>query len=122
VLVQLRAHLDRHGFTDVVVQPIAAHIRPARTPVDDPWVQLTVQAAEAFYGRPPKMIINSAGTAPMGVLVEEVVSALFFPPGGAGYEGSRIHAPDEHVRITDMIQATQMTALLLKRFGSKREK
>jgi acetylornithine deacetylase/succinyl-diaminopimelate desuccinylase-like protein len=118
VLGQLRAHLDRHGFTDILVQPIAAHIRPARTPVDDPWVQVAAQAAEAFYGRPPKISINSAGTAPMGSLVEEVVGALFFPPGGAGYEGSHIHAPDEHIRIADLTQATEMTALLLKRFGA----
>jgi acetylornithine deacetylase/succinyl-diaminopimelate desuccinylase-like protein len=117
VLAQLRAHLDRHGFTDIVVQPIAADIRPARTPVDDPWVQVTAQAVEEFYGHPPQMIINSPGTVPMGSLVEEVVSALFFPPGGAGYEGSRVHAPDEHIRMADLVQATQMTALLLKRFG-----
>lgn len=121
VLAQLRAHLDRHGFADVTIQPIAAHERPVRTPVDDPWVQTAAAVAEEFYGRPPLIAINSAGTAPMDVLVDEVTTSLFFAPGGAGYEGSRIHAPDEHIRIADLSNATQVTALLLKRFGENRK-
>ena len=118
VLAQLRAHLDRHGFTDIAIKPIAAHERPVRTPVDDPWVQTAVAAAEEFYGRSPAIEINSAGTAPMDVLVDEVTSSLFFAPAGPGYHGSRIHAPDEHIRIPDLVDATKMTALLLTRFGA----
>jgi len=117
VLAQLRAHLDRHGFTDIAIKPIAAHERPVRTPVDDPWVQTAVAAAEEFYGRSPAIEINSAGTAPMDVLVDEVTSSLFFAPAGPGYHGSRIHAPDEHIRIPDLADATKMTAMLLARFG-----
>ena len=117
VLAQLRAHLDRHGFTDIAIKPIAAHERPVRTPVDDPWVQTTVAAAAEFYGRSPAIAINTAGTAPMDVLVDEVTSSLFFAPAGPGYHGSRVHAPDEHIRIPDLADAIKMTALLLTRFG-----
>jgi acetylornithine deacetylase/succinyl-diaminopimelate desuccinylase-like protein len=119
VLAQLRTHLNRHGFADVAVEPIAAHERPVRTPVDDPWVQTAVAVAGEFYGRPPAVEINSAGTAPMDVLVDEVTRSLFFAPGGAGYEGSRIHAPDEHIRLADLTDAIKVTTLLLKRFGER---
>jgi acetylornithine deacetylase/succinyl-diaminopimelate desuccinylase-like protein len=119
VLAQLRAHLDRHGFDDVAIEPIAAHERPTRTPIDDPWVQTAAAAAEEFYDRRPMIIPNAAGTAPMDVLMDEVTGSLFFAPGGAGYEGSRIHAPDEHIRISDLTDAIKVTALLLTRFGER---
>jgi acetylornithine deacetylase/succinyl-diaminopimelate desuccinylase-like protein len=117
VLAQLRVHLDRLGFSDVEIDPIADHERPVRTPLDDPWVQLTASVAEAFYGKPPEIAINSPGTAPMDVLVDEVSGSLLFAPGGAGYEGSRIHAPDEHIRLSDLTEATKVTARLLQQFG-----
>lgn len=117
VLAQLRDHLDRHGYADVTLHPIADHERAVRTPVDDPWVQKTVAVTEEFYGRAPSVEINTAGTAPMDVLVDEITPSLFFAPGGAGYEGSRVHAPDEHVRIPDLVDAVRVTALLLSRYG-----
>jgi acetylornithine deacetylase/succinyl-diaminopimelate desuccinylase-like protein len=119
VLAQLRAHLDRHGFADIDIEPIAADERPVRTPVDDPWVLTAAAVAEAFYGRPPAIEINTAGTAPMDGLVDEVTPSLFFAPGGAGYEGSRVHAPDEHIRIADFAEAIKVTALLFTRFGER---
>jgi acetylornithine deacetylase/succinyl-diaminopimelate desuccinylase-like protein len=118
-LTQLRSHLDRHGYNDIRIHPIAAHERPVRTPVDDPWVQKAAAVAEEFYGRPPSIEINSAGTAPMDVLVDEITPSLFFAPGGAGYEGSRVHAPDEHIRVPDLSDAIKVTALLLSRFGER---
>jgi acetylornithine deacetylase/succinyl-diaminopimelate desuccinylase-like protein len=53
----------------------------------------------------------------MDVLVDEVTSSLLFAPGGAGYTGSRVHAPDEHIRLSDLTEATKVTALLLQEFG-----
>jgi acetylornithine deacetylase/succinyl-diaminopimelate desuccinylase-like protein len=118
VLAQLRAHLDRLGFTDVKILSLADQERAVRTPLDDPWVRTVARVAEAFYGKPPEIAINSPGTAPMDVLVDEVTGSLLFAPGGAGYEGSRIHAPDEHIRLADLTEATKLTALLLQEFGA----
>lgn len=118
VLAQLRAHLDRHGFDDISIHTIAANERPVRTAVDDPWVLAAAAATTAYYGKAPSIVINNAGTAPMDMLVDEVTPSLFFAPGGAGYAGSRIHAPDEHIRIADLVDATKVTALLLQHFGA----
>jgi acetylornithine deacetylase/succinyl-diaminopimelate desuccinylase-like protein len=117
VLAQLRAHLDRHGFCDVQIQPLADQEGPLRTALDDRWVCTAVEVAKEFYGQPPEMVINGAGTAPMDVLAAEVTRSTFFAPGGPAYEGSRMHAPDEHIRLADLTDATRVTARLLKRFG-----
>ena len=119
VLAQLRAHLDRHGYTDIAIEPIAANERPVRTPVDDPWVQIAADATKEYYGVPPSIVINTAGTAPMDALVDEITPSLFFAPGGAGYAGSRVHAPDEHIRAPDLVEGIKVTAFLLKRFGER---
>ena len=117
VLAQLRAHLDHHGYTDIAIEPIAANERSVRTPVDDRWVQMVADAAKEYYGLPPSMEINSIGTAPMDVLVDEITPSLFFAPGGAGHKGSRVHAPDENIRIPDLVEGIKVTAFLLRRFG-----
>ena len=36
---------------------------------------------------------------------------------GVGYAGSRIHAPDEHIRIADFIAGTKYIAALLEELG-----
>ena len=115
----MRAHLDRHGYADIAIEPIAANERPVRTPVDDRWVQIVADAAKEYYGRPPSIEINTAGTAPMDALVDEITPSLFFAPGGAGYAGSRVHAPDEHIRAPDLVEGIKVTAFLLKRFGER---
>lgn len=70
--------------------------------------------------RLPEIAINNAGTAPMDVLVDEVTGFLFFAPGGPGYEGARIHAPEEHIQLSDLIDATRVTACLLMQFGGRK--
>jgi acetylornithine deacetylase/succinyl-diaminopimelate desuccinylase-like protein len=117
VLAQLRAHLDRHGFTDIAIEPITAHERPVRTAVDDRWVQIIADASEEYFGVPPSIEINTAGSAPMDALVDEITPSLLFAPGGAGYEGSRVHAPDENIRIPDLVEGIKVTAFLLRRIG-----
>src|SRR5437762_4128824 len=44
VVRQLRAHLDGHGFEDVNVTLLGAEA-PARTPPDDPFLQLVAETA-----------------------------------------------------------------------------
>ena len=117
VLSQLRSHLDAHGYSDVTIRPVAAHELPVRTALDDPWVDAVASAAEEFYGHRPVVALNAAGTAPMSVLSREVTPSLFFPPGGAGYQGSGAHAPDEHIRIADFTEAIKFTAFMLQRLA-----
>ena len=118
ILEKLRAHLDRYGFQDVEVDPISAVARPFRTPIGDPWVQQAARVAEAFYGQPAALVPNTGGFINAAALVDACPGMpIFFAPGGAGYWGSNIHAPNEHIRLQDLPRAIEVTALLLKAFG-----
>jgi len=119
VLGAMRAHLDRAGYEDVEIEPIAAHERPVRTSLDDPWVRTAAEALEAYYGQAPTFTINSAGTWSMYTIVDALTESVFSTPGGPGYSGSRVHAPDEHIRMDDFGEAVKVTAFLLNHFGQQ---
>jgi acetylornithine deacetylase/succinyl-diaminopimelate desuccinylase-like protein len=53
----------------------------------------------------------------MAALADTLHLPVLFAPGGIGYWGSRIHAPNEHIRLADLAPAIKVTALLLERFG-----
>ena len=114
IFAKLRAHLDAAGFPDVEVTWLGA-MWPARVPPDDPFVLLTMRAAEAVYGVPSMRIPLTGGSSPVyafaGPLGIPVVEA------GVGYAGSRTHAPDEHVRLPDFLNAARHIARILEGFA-----
>jgi acetylornithine deacetylase/succinyl-diaminopimelate desuccinylase-like protein len=116
ILEKLKCHLDRHGFGDLGVTCIGAEA-PQRTPLDDPFVARVADAAREFYGTELVVVPSMAGTAPMAALADTLHLPVLFAPGGIGYWGSRIHAPNEHIRLADLAPAIKVTALLLERFG-----
>lgn len=117
VLRALREHLDEHGYSDVQITAIADHERPVRTPLDDAWVETAADGLEEYYGQRPTLTINSPGTWSMYTIADYVTESVFSAPGGAGYSGSRVHAPDEHIRIADFPEAIKVTASLVRQFG-----
>jgi acetylornithine deacetylase/succinyl-diaminopimelate desuccinylase-like protein len=116
ILAKLRRHLDTHGFWDVEIEVYGAE-GPARTPLDDPFIQFMERVSAEFAGKPTVTVPNNAGTAPMDALVEVLGVPTAFSLGGAGYYGSSIHAPNEHIRIADLAQAIKFTLLLFARFA-----
>jgi acetylornithine deacetylase/succinyl-diaminopimelate desuccinylase-like protein len=111
----LRAHLDREGFGDVEVTKLGA-MWPAKGEADDPFVQLTNRAAEEVYGKPPVVMPLTGGSSP----VYAFAGALGNIPvvtAGVGYIGSRTHAPDEHIRIADFLDASKHIARVLDGFA-----
>lgn len=116
ILEKLERHLERHGFSDLKVTCLGAEA-PQRTPLDDPFVARAAQAAQEFYGVEPVIVPSMAGTAPMAPLAQMLHVPVLFASGGTGYPGSQIHAPNEHIRLSDLIPAVQVTALLLERLG-----
>lgn len=113
---RFRAHLDAEGFTDVEVELIGGELA-YMTDAAHPFVELVLATAEAAWGRPPVYHPISAGTGPMHpfghILKLPVVST------GAGYYGSRAHAPDEHIRLADLEKGILHMAHLLEQFGGR---
>ena len=114
ILAKLRRHLDAHGFQEVALRLMAAE-RPARTPIDDPFVATVGRALEAVYGRPPVLIPTMAGTGPLWPFRE----ALRLPVAdfGIGYPDNRIHAPDENIRLEDFMRGAKAVVALLLGLG-----
>lgn len=113
VLELLRAHLDRHGFGDVAVRPLDAFVPPARTPLDHPFVALVAATAERAYGAPPAIIPTMTGSGPMW-LFTDVLGLPTASGAGAGYPDTRAHAPNEHIRLRDVLPAVRQAIALLQ--------
>jgi acetylornithine deacetylase/succinyl-diaminopimelate desuccinylase-like protein len=114
IFAGLRGHLDSRGFGDITVRRLSAE-RPARTPVGDPFVGVVRQAVRDTYGQEPIIVPSMAGTGPL----YPFVATLGLPTAdiGIGYPETRIHAPDENIRIEDFRAGAKAIAALLGRFG-----
>jgi acetylornithine deacetylase/succinyl-diaminopimelate desuccinylase-like protein len=110
----LREHLDRNGFEDVELTRLAS-AKPAKTPIDDPFVQRVVRLAESVSGTKASIAPLAPGTLPIIASFQEHLGV----PGMAGpdnpvYAGCRAHAPNEHIRLEDVGPAMRFTYALLQ--------
>lgn len=114
IMRKLRRHLDAHGFEDVVIRQFSTE-RPARTPIDDPFVDIAQEAARRAYGRDAYVVPSMAATGPMYHFVHDL--GLPVTTAGINYVGSCDHAPNENIRVEDFRLGTKHIAALLQRFG-----
>ena len=115
VVKQLRAHFDAHGFHDINITVVGAG-RPARTAPDHPLVQSLVASAKDVYGREPLIWPMSGGSGPNYLFSHDIGVPIVTL--GVGYSGSRIHAPNENIRINDFRNGMRHMAALLMRLGA----
>ncbi|RLT32648.1 MAG: M20/M25/M40 family metallo-hydrolase [Chloroflexi bacterium] len=115
VVKQLRAHFDAHGFHDINITVVGAG-RPARTAPDHPLVQSLVASAKDVYGREPLIWPMSGGSGPNYLFSHNIGVPIVTL--GVGYSGSRIHAPNENIRINDFRNGMRHMAALLMRLGA----
>jgi acetylornithine deacetylase/succinyl-diaminopimelate desuccinylase-like protein len=115
ILQQLRAHLDAQGFEDIEIEVLGPE-HPARTPLDDPLVEVVVSTARQVYGVEPVVYPLTAGTGPM----YEICQKFGIPSvsTGVGNAESHTHAPNENVVIADFIQGIKHIALIIKEYAA----
>ena len=113
-LAKLQRHLHQKGYGDVAVRCLSAE-RPARTPIDHPFVGLVCEAARQVYGQEPVLIPSMAGTGPLYPFIKTL--ALPTADCGIGYPESRIHAPDENIRLADFLHGAKQIAAVLERLA-----
>jgi acetylornithine deacetylase/succinyl-diaminopimelate desuccinylase-like protein len=115
VLGLLRRHLDRRGFDDVEIVGFSAE-HPAKSPPDTAVAHAAIQAARVVYGQEPVVYPSMAGSGPMyplsAALGIPAVSGL-----GVGHAQSRIHAPNENIRLEDYFQAVKFTGEFIRLFS-----
>jgi len=115
ILAKLRRHLDARGFADIEVRRLSAQ-RPARTPIDHPFVEVVREAARQVYPGEPVISPTMAGTGPLYPFADTL--GLATADCGVGYPESRIHAPDENIRLADFVRGAQHVAAILERFAA----
>jgi len=114
ILEKLRNHLDRHGFNDIEI--IArSFLEPAKTPVEEDFVQLVIRAAEEVYQKEAIIYPTSAGSGPLYLFTN--VLGIPMVSVGVGYPLSKAHAPNEHIRIKDYVLGTKLIARIMSDLG-----
>jgi acetylornithine deacetylase/succinyl-diaminopimelate desuccinylase-like protein len=115
ILVLLRAHLQRHGFGDIIVRPITTTVAPIRTPMDDPMVLRVAAITRDWYGVEPVLVPINPGTQ----IFEPFRSALHAPAmfGGVRPSGGNAHAPNEYIELDSLVPSICFTAHLFRRLA-----
>jgi len=117
ILELLRAHLDREGFRDIEITTLVT-AKPAKTPLDHPFVRRVVEIAEAVSGERASITPLAPPTLPIiPSLHEHLALPGLAAPDNPTYAGSRMHAPNEHIRLEDIQPALRFTCALLSRLG-----
>ena len=115
ILELLRSHLDAQGFTDVDIDELETHEFAARSDADHPFVRHTIDALRQAYGQEPVVYPSVAGSGPRHPFVEH----LGVPVDGMGcsHPGSRVHSPNENVRVADFETSVVALLRLMETYG-----
>lgn len=114
IIELLRRHLDKHGYEDIKIHKVSGK-KAAKTDPNDPLAQVVIREAEAFYGKKPQILSMSPGTGPMYKLAKQYnIPAVSF---GVGYEDSKIHAPNENIRVEDYIEGIKFICKVLYEYS-----
>jgi len=111
---RLKEHLNREGFSDITVINYGGY-EPAKTPPDDPFVIRVTETAEKVYGSKPVVWPTTAGTSPIYV-IKNWMGIPVASGGGVGYPGSKVHAPNENIRIEDYVKSIKYVAALISSY------
>lgn len=91
---KFRAHLDKHGFTDIEINPLSGY-PAAQTSVEAPLVKAAIGVFNK-HGVTPTVLPRLAGSAPYHVFTDRLKLPLV--TAGMGH-GSAQHAPNEYMVI-----------------------
>lgn len=114
VEIQLRNHLDQHGFSDIKVELLCSD-SPSRTEPENSFVQLVARMAEEVYGKPGQLVPMIGGSGPNHIVSENLhipIASL-----GIGDPESRMHAPNENIRLDLYLKGAMHTCRVLEEFG-----
>lgn len=108
VLELFKKHLVRMGLADLKVE-VLGHSTPYRSPLSDRYVQAVQRASQRVYGQPMVAKPNSTGMSQKYLFKPAPTVGI-----GVEYWGSRMEAPDEHIRVGDYRQGILQIAASLE--------
>ena len=116
VLELIRSHLRRRGFDDIDVVDLHG-VEPAKTPVDSPVVGTAIETWRDL-GRDEAIVYPTiGGSGPTSLMV----AGLGIPTimtGSVANVDSRLHSPNEWVRLEDYFETISYFTRFFQRFAS----
>ena len=117
ILEKLRAHLNAQGFEDVQIRKLSA-AEPVVTPLDGPFVQRIKKICRDFTDQEPEITALVGGTLPLLGSMRRNVGVLgISTSGNPSYYGSGAHAPNEHIRLSDIPRAIEFNTFMFTQLG-----
>ena len=114
ILENLKRYLSETGFSDAEV--VVHSMYPSGyTKPGEPIVRASVEAAREVYGRDPELAPLSGGSGPIYIFTD--IARIPMTGAGVGYYGSRVHAPNENIRVRDFVLGMKHVALTLLNFS-----
>jgi len=117
ILAKLQSHLLAGGYDDIRVSVFGA-AEPVVTPIETPFVQKIISIAQNFANKPAAISPIVGGTLPfLGSLRRHVGVPGLSAPGNPAYWGSGAHAPNEHIRLSELQRAVRYNCYLFQALG-----
>ncbi|MDQ4126403.1 MAG: M20/M25/M40 family metallo-hydrolase [Actinomycetota bacterium] len=116
VVELIRSHLRKRGFDDVEVVDLHG-VEAAKTPVDSPIVQTAVETWRALGREDAVVYPTIGGSGPTSLFATELGIPTIMT-GNVANAGSRIHSPNESVRVDDYFEAVRYFARFFERYAS----
>lgn len=114
---KLRAHLHTQRYDDISVS-VFGSAEPVVTPIEHPLVQRMIAIAAGFNGKKPVINPIIGGTLPfLGDLRRFVGVPGLAVPGNATYWANGAHAPNEHIRLSDLDRAVRYNCYMLEQLA-----
>lgn len=114
---KLQAHLKAQGFEDVQVTKLGGG-DPVVTPLEGAFAQKLTQICQMFTEQEPKITPLVGGTLPLlGAMKKNVGVLGLSTSGNPAYYASGAHAPNEHIRISDIPRAIEFNVYMFTQLG-----
>jgi acetylornithine deacetylase/succinyl-diaminopimelate desuccinylase-like protein len=116
VVELLRSHLRKRGFEDIEVVDLHG-VEAAKTPVDSPVVRTAVETWEDLGHEDAVVYPTIGGSGPTSLIATELGIPTIMT-GSVANTDSRLHSPNEWVRLDDYFEAVSYFARFFERYGS----
>jgi len=115
VVELIRSHLRKRGFEDIEVVDLHG-VEAAKTPVDSPVVRMAVETWEDLGHEDAVVYPTVGGSGPTSLIATELGIPTIMT-GSVANTDSRLHSPNEWVRLDDYFEAVSYFARFFERFG-----
>lgn len=117
ILEKLKSHLKAQGFEDVQVKKLGGG-DPVVTPIEGAFVQRMKKICTEFTEQEPEITALVGGTLPLlGAMKKNVGVLGISTSGNPAYYGSGAHAPNEHIRVSDIPRAIMFNMFMFTELG-----